>query len=120
MPIMPHNSLSSEQLDLLYPAVVAPEEVDDPDLSQDNHDGIYRSGMEVAHGITQDMVAYGRTRHEGDRRRGYNGTLSKDAEGQSHISSDLLKIALVLGKSLAPAASPTRRPADAAPSVAAC
>ena len=82
MPIMPHNSLSQEQLDLLYPAVTAPQEVDDPDLNQDNHDAIFRSGMDVAHGVARDMVAYGRTRREGDRRN--CATLSKDGTVESH------------------------------------
>jgi len=87
MPIMPHNSLTSEQLDLLYPAMEAPEEVDDPDLTQDHHDATYRYGMDIAQSISRDMVMYGRTRKEGDRRHGCNnGTLSTDdAEGRSHI-----------------------------------
>jgi len=105
MPIMPHTALSQDQLDLLYPAITAPDEIDDPDLSRDDQDLTYTNGMGIAAGITKDMVAYGRTRREGDR-RGCNGTLSKDgAEGQSHISSGLLTIALVVD-CLAPAESP--------------
>ncbi len=91
MPIMPHTALSQDQLDLLYPAVVAPDEVDDPDLSRDDHDLTFTNGMDIAQGIARDMVAYGRTRHEGDRRR--CATLSKDGEGRSQITSDLLNAA---------------------------
>ena len=91
MPIMPHNALSQEQLDLLYPAVTAPEEIDDPDLDQDERDLIFANGMDVAQGIARDMVAYGRTRREGDRRR--CATLSKDGIGRSEITSDLLNAA---------------------------
>jgi len=82
MPIMPHNALSQEQLDLLYPAVTAPEEIDDPDLDQDERDLIFANGMDVAQGIARDMVAYGRTRREGDRR--HCATLSKDGTVESH------------------------------------
>ncbi len=115
MPIMPHTALSQEQLDLLYPAVTAPDEIDDPDLSRDEHDLTFTNGMDIAQGIARDMVAYGRTRREGDRRRCV--TLSKDGEGQSQITSGLLNIALAKSSVWLPAESPAApklRTADAA------
>ncbi len=113
MPIMPHVSLSREQLDALYPAMVAPPEADDPDMDQDEHDVVYTEGMKIAEKVNQDMANFGRTRRDGDRREG--ATLSKDgAEGRSrNHKSDLLNIALVVG-CLVPAESPTLRTVDAA------
>jgi len=73
MPIMPHTALTLEQLDALYPAVTAPDEIDDPDLSRDEHDLTFNNGMDIAAGIARDMAIYGRTRREGDR-RGCTGT----------------------------------------------
>ena len=94
MPIMPHTSLSQEQLDMLYPAMVAPPEMDDPDMDQDSRNAIFSEGMKIAGGISQDMVNYGRTRRNGDRRPG--AQLSSDgAEGRGrNHKSDLLNLAL--------------------------
>jgi len=115
MPIMPHLSLSCEQLDDLYPAMLAPPEADDPDMDQDAEDLVYSEGMKIADRINRDMVSFGRTRREGDRREGAGGaTLSKDgAEGRSgNHRSDVL-IALVVG-CLVPGESPTLVSVDAA------
>jgi hypothetical protein len=68
MPLMPHTCMSLDQLDLHYPAMVAPAEVDDPDLDKDEDDLIYSRGLELAAKIGRDMATYGRTRREGDVR----------------------------------------------------
>jgi hypothetical protein len=68
MPLMPHVCLSQEQLDRLYPSMVAPDEPDDPDQDCDETDGVYARGLELAEGISRDMATYGRTRREGDVR----------------------------------------------------
>jgi len=114
MPIMPHVSLSLEQLDALYPAMVAPPEADDPDMDQDEQDVVYQQGMKIAEQVNRDMANFGRTRRDGDRREGAGGTLSQDgAEVRSgNHKSDVL-IALVVG-CLVPGESPTLVSVDAA------
>ena len=68
--------MSLDQLDLHYPALVAPAEVDDPDLDKDEDDLVYTRGLELAAKIGRDMATYGRTRREGDVRT-----------AQSHLES---------------------------------
>jgi hypothetical protein len=70
MPIMPHLSLSPEQLDELYPAAVPAPEVDDPDFEKDESDMILVNGLKLAGEISRDMAEFGRTRRDGDRRPG--------------------------------------------------
>ena len=72
--------VSPTQLDQLYPAMVAPTEVDDPDLEQDDRDDIFTEGLKIAGGITQEMVTYGRTRRDGDRRPGLEANNSGGAD----------------------------------------
>ena len=114
MPIMPHVSLSLEQLDALYPAMIAPPEADDPDMDRDEQDVVYQQGMKIAEQVNRDMANFGRTRRDGDRREGAGGTLSQDgAEVRSgNHKSDVL-IALVVG-CLVPGESPTLVSVDAA------
>ena len=71
--------------DQLYPAMVAPPEVDDPDLEQDDRDVIFTEGFKIAGGITREMVTYGRTRRDGDRRPGLQANNSGGADvSESH------------------------------------
>ena len=79
MPLMPHTCMSLDQLDLHYPAMVAPAEVDDPDLDKDEDDLVYTRGLELAAKIGRDMATYGRTRREGDVRTAQSHLASQNA-----------------------------------------
>ena len=61
-PVMPHLVLSADELNRYYPAMIAPVEVDDPDINNDNDDGLLQHGYRLASDILQQMESLGRTR----------------------------------------------------------
>ena len=66
-PQMPHNSLSTEELDRRYPSLEAVEDLDLPDLSLLEDEQLYTAGMAVVQDILHEMSQVGRTRPQGDR-----------------------------------------------------
>ncbi len=61
---MPHNTLTTEQLDERFPAVQVPEDDQLEDIMRDKDDKMLNYGREVARQIGQDMISRGRTRQD--------------------------------------------------------
>ena len=61
-PRMPHNELGRAELDVAYPRLEAPDELDLNDLMRLEDDGLYKAGMEVVNGILAEMAEHGRVR----------------------------------------------------------
>ena len=90
LPVMPHLALSGKDLDELYPALVAPDEPDDPDYERECNDATLVSGFKIAGEISEKMVTLGRTRREGDVRGGNpvnyaNGAYLKNVASEPNI-----------------------------------
>jgi len=79
-PVMPHLVFDTEELNLHYPPLTAPAEVDDPDADNDNNDPILMHGYRLAKDILQEMESLGRTRRHARIRH---------APGTTHVASDL-------------------------------
>ena len=62
-PRMPHYQMTTEQLDLEYPSLVAPPDDDLQDAHDDTADTVYQHGLKIAEGVAEDMAVHGRTRH---------------------------------------------------------
>ena len=61
-PVMPHLIFDGDELNLYYPQLEAPAEVDNPDLDGDGSDKILERGYKLAGEILKDMESMGRTR----------------------------------------------------------
>ncbi len=59
---MPHNELGREQLDLLFPSIIAPSDEGLEDIVRDEDDEMLKHGMRIAAKISEDMTKHGRTR----------------------------------------------------------
>jgi hypothetical protein len=59
---MPHKELEADELDAMYPPLVAPDEENLHDVNQADDDPILVHGFKIAKQIESDMVRYGRTR----------------------------------------------------------
>ena len=88
MPIMHHIALEPQELDRLYPALIPADEADDPDLNRDEDDATFAAGMAVAAKIGADMVALGRTRHEGQVRQRGVGNEVANIKGTEENAKD--------------------------------
>ena len=69
-PVMPHRLFDDTELDALYPAFVAPAEVDNPDATQDVNEPVLQHGWKLASQIGKAMQAFGRTKREAWSRPG--------------------------------------------------
>ena len=69
-PVMPHRLFDDTELDSLYPAFVAPAEVDNPDVTKDIDDPVLQHGWKLASEICKAMQAFGRTKREAWSRPG--------------------------------------------------
>ena len=69
-PKMPHNDLSSSDLDQHYPSLEAVEDLDLPDISRLEDDRLYAAGMNVVQDILNEMSQVGRTRRQGTQAEG--------------------------------------------------
>ena len=61
-PVMPHVTLAQEELDRLHPSIVAPEDENLDDPSNDLHDAVYQKGLVVAEEIRSETSLQGRLR----------------------------------------------------------
>jgi hypothetical protein len=64
-PCMPHNLLTTQQLQEQYPSLEAVEDLDLPDLSKLEDEQLYSAGMRVVQDILREMSEVGRTRKQG-------------------------------------------------------
>jgi hypothetical protein len=64
-PCMPHNLLTTQQLQEQYPSLEAVEDLDLPDLSKLEDEQLYSAGMRVVQDILREMSEVGRTRRQG-------------------------------------------------------
>ena len=64
-PRMPHLEYSKEELDVHYPSLEAPDDLELNDLSRLEDDLLYNAGMPVVQQILNEMAAYGRKRKAG-------------------------------------------------------
>ena len=83
MPVVPHVAMTPAELDRYYPALVAPGELDNPDLDDQSPDVTFEWGMKVASEIEKDMVELGRTRKDGAVRNVVAAKVASSAEGLS-------------------------------------
>ena len=66
-PQMPHNSYEADELNRLYPPIVAPADERMEDYVDDTADGVLQSGLRIAEGIRENMISKGRTRWRDDQ-----------------------------------------------------
>ena len=59
---MPHRELEADELDAMFPPLVAPEEENLHDVDNDQDDPVLIHGFKLAKQIEHDMIRYGRTR----------------------------------------------------------
>ncbi len=64
-PCMPHNLLTTQQLQEQYPSLEAVEDLDLPDLARLEDEQLYSAGMRVVQDILREMSEVGRTRKQG-------------------------------------------------------
>ena len=60
---MPHTALQLEELDRLFPSLVAPPEPPLQDLVDDTLDNVYQHGLRIAKDIQEEVNEQGRKRH---------------------------------------------------------
>ena len=70
-PVMPHLEHRGDELDRLYPSLVAPEDLDSgAQEEQDERDTVFQTGKHIASAIVQIAADSGRRRHQrGDEGR---------------------------------------------------
>jgi hypothetical protein len=64
---MPHNSYETDELNRLYPPIVAPADERMEDYVDDAADNVLQSGLRIAEGIRENMISKGRTRWRDDQ-----------------------------------------------------
>ena len=83
MPVVPHVAMTPAELDKYYPALIAPDELDNPDLDDQSPDATFEWGMKIANEIEKDMVEIGRTRKDGAVGNVVAAKVASSAEGLS-------------------------------------
>ena len=86
MPIMPHNSLSTAELDRDFPSIVAPKDEHLDDIVNDDDDKVLQAGLREVEKIRQTMRTQGRRRRP-LREDSTHGTLSLCVEASTAASS---------------------------------
>ena len=64
-PRMPHVDFNAADLDLQYPSLHAPEELELDDLTKLEDEQLYHAGMKVVQKVLNEMATAGRTRKAG-------------------------------------------------------
>ncbi len=82
MPMVPHVAMTPAELDKHYPPLIAPSELDNPDLDDHAPDASFECGMKIAGEIEKDMVELGRTRKDGAVRSAVAQKVVGSAEGR--------------------------------------
>ncbi len=64
---MPHLNMETSLLDLKYPSLKVPDELDIDETKYDIHDLVYQRGLQEAQGITTETAQMGRMKYVRNR-----------------------------------------------------
>ena len=62
-PAMPHLDFTGQDLDVIYPSILASDDELLDDLAHDDHDNVYQHGLRIADETRSQMHEHGRRRH---------------------------------------------------------